>query len=72
VRVVPNVSGTVPFVSWLALGGQVGALAFLFDQIFGDTFDDAIGVEYLVTGTWEHPIITKVPTKVPANDADIN
>lgn len=60
VHVVPNVSGSVPIVSWLAWGGQVGVLAFILDQLFGDTFNSSVGTEYLVTGTWENPIIKKI------------
>lgn len=70
VRVVPNVSGTVPFVSYLAYGGQIGAIAFVFDQIFGDTFDSAVGTEYRVTGTWENPQIEKIEPKVPDESPD--
>lgn len=71
VRVVPNVSGTVPFVSFLAYGGQIGAIAFVFDQIFGDTFDSAVGTKYRVTGTWENPQIVKIEAKVPEESPDI-
>ena len=60
VNVIPNLSGTVPVVSWLAWGGQVGVLAFLLDQLFGDAFDTTVGTEYLVTGSWEKPVVTRV------------
>lgn len=66
VIVVPGVSGTLPVISWLAWGGQVGALAFLLDQIIGDQFDSAIATEYEITGSWENPKITKLKKEPPA------
>lgn len=60
VRIVPNVSGTAPVVSWLALGSQAGAVVFLLDQLFGDKFNNAIGIEYAVTGSWDNPIMKKI------------
>ncbi len=65
IRIVPNISGTAPIVSWLALGGQVGALVFLLDQLFGDTFDESVGTDYKVTGTWENPVIEKLTPELP-------
>ncbi len=61
VSVAPNVSKTLPVISWLAWGGQVGALTFLMDQLFGTEFNKSIASSYRVTGSWEKPIIKEIP-----------
>jgi uncharacterized protein YhdP len=68
VIVAPSVSGTLPVISWLAWGGQIGALTFLFDQIFGDQLDSSIATEYEITGSWDNPQIRKIE-KTPPDDA---
>ncbi|MGD8926665.1 MAG: DUF3971 domain-containing protein, partial [Thioalkalispiraceae bacterium] len=65
VIVVPSVSGTLPVISWLAWGGQIGALTFLFDQLFGDQFDSSIATEYEITGSWDDPQIRKIEKSPP-------
>lgn len=65
VMVAPSVSGTLPAISWLAWGGQVGALAFLLDQMFGDQFDSSVATEYEITGSWDDPQIKKIIKEVP-------
>jgi len=71
-RIVPNISGTAPIVSWLALGGQVGALVFVLDQLFGDAFDESVGTDYRVIGTWEHPQIERIgPIHPPSSSSDL-
>jgi uncharacterized protein YhdP len=59
-KIAPNISGTAPVVSWLALGGQVGALVFVLDQLFGNAFNESVGTDYRVTGTWENPVVEKI------------
>lgn len=61
VSVAPNVSKTLPVISWLAWGGQVGALTFLIDQLFGKDFNESIASTYRVTGSWENPVIKQIP-----------
>jgi uncharacterized protein (TIGR02099 family) len=77
VVVVPSVSGTLPVISWIAWGGQIGALAFLLEQVFGEQFDSSIATEYTITGSWDNPEIRKIekaPTEVfpeeSANDSE--
>ncbi|MEJ2391729.1 MAG: DUF3971 domain-containing protein [Gammaproteobacteria bacterium] len=60
VSVAPNVSKTLPVISWLAWGGQVGALTFLMDQLFGKQFNKSIASTYQITGTWEHPDVKQI------------
>lgn len=65
VMVAPSLSGTLPVISWLAWGGQVGALAFLLDQMFGDQFDSSVATEYEITGSWDDPQILKIKKEIP-------
>jgi len=60
VTVVPNVSGTVPIISWLAWGSQIGAVTFLLDQLFGEQVDESAATKYHITGSWEKPNIEKL------------
>ena len=69
VSVAPNVSKTLPVISWLAWGGQVGALTFLIDQLFGKDFNKSIASSYRITGSWEKPVIKQIPRpKQPTDD----
>ena len=61
VSVAPNVSNTIPVISWLAWGGQIGALTFVIDQLFGKEFNKSIATSYRVTGTWEKPEFKVIP-----------
>ena len=62
VSVAPNVSNTLPVISWLAWGGQIGALTFVIDQLFGKKFNESIATAYRVTGSWEKPEIKVIPS----------
>jgi uncharacterized protein (TIGR02099 family) len=61
VSVAPNVSKTLPVISWLAWGSQVGAVTFLIDQLFGKQFNESIASSYRITGSWEKPLIKEIP-----------
>jgi len=65
VSVAPNVSKTLPVISWLAWGGQVGALTFLMDQLFGSEFNKSISSSYRITGSWEKPDVKVIPKQKP-------
>ena len=70
VSVVPNVSNAIPVVSWLAWGGQIGALAFLLDQMFGDIVNTSVTTEYRITGSWDDPQIKKIEKEIPDDFLD--
>jgi len=66
VSVVPNVTGTLPAITWILGGGQVGAFTFILDQLFGSEVNKSAATRYHITGTWEKPVITKLkPEKQP-------
>jgi len=65
VSVAPSVSKSLPVISWLAWGGQVGALTFLMDQLFGKDFNKSISSSYRITGSWEKPVIKEIPRPQP-------
>lgn len=67
--IAPNVSKTLPVISWLAWGGQVGALTFLMDQLFGKDFNKSIASSYRITGTWEKPVIKEIPRPKPQQES---
>lgn len=60
VKVIPNVSDSLPAISWLAWGGQIGALTLLLDQLFGEQIDESVAARYRITGSWEKPEIEKL------------
>lgn len=61
ITVVPNLSGTAPVVGALAFGPQVGAVMLLFQRLLKKNVDEAARTEYRVTGSWDQPVIEKVP-----------
>jgi len=69
VSIAPNVSKSLPVISWLAWGGQVGALTFLIDQMFGKDFNKSIATSYRITGSWEKPIIKEIPRPKQAQES---
>jgi len=70
IRVSPAVSGTIPIISFLAWGGQIGALAFLIDTLIGDQMNDTLATEYTMTGSWDDPVITKLTPDIPEENQD--
>lgn len=71
VSVVPNVSGSLPVISWLLGGGQIGAFTFILDQLFGDEMDKNVATtNYRVSGTWEEPVITRMKPDNPNQPLD--
>ena len=59
VRVVPGIIDGVSIASG-AVGGPVGVAAgFVFGRIFREPLEQFIANDYLVTGTWAEPVVTK-------------
>jgi uncharacterized protein YhdP len=44
----------------------VGAVVFLLTEIFKKPLTQAGEERYHLTGTWDNPVLTKVPSKAPA------
>ena len=60
ISVSPSISSTIPVLTWITMGGGPAALVFLLDKLLGDEMNRSIAEEYVVTGSWENPVITKV------------
>ena len=62
----PSVGSSLPIVGALAAGVGVGAVVFLLTEIFQKPLTKAGESRYHLTGTWDNPVLTKVPSSVPA------
>ena len=62
ISVVPNVTGSLPAISWILGGGQIGAVTLILDQLIGGEVNKSAATKYHVTGSWEKPVITKLPS----------
>jgi uncharacterized protein (TIGR02099 family) len=60
VTVIPNVSGGLPIAGGLAWGPQVGAVLLILQKVFHSKIDKVAQFQYRVTGTWQHPKITRL------------
>ncbi|HEX4299960.1 MAG TPA: YhdP family protein [Gammaproteobacteria bacterium] len=65
----PSVSSSLPIVGALAAGVGVGAVVFLLTEIFKKPLTEAGEARYHLTGTWDNPVLTKVPSSSPPASA---
>lgn len=63
VTVIPQVSDTLPLAGGLAWGAQAGAIILLFQKLFKPEIDKAAQYQYRITGSWEHPTISRLEAK---------
>ncbi len=71
IRVSPSVSSTIPVISWLAWGGQIGALVFLLEKLVGEQMNNSISTDYTMTGSWDNPVIIKLkPVEAEESSGD--
>ncbi|HEY1772192.1 MAG TPA: YhdP family protein [Gammaproteobacteria bacterium] len=61
----PSVGSSLPIVGALAAGVGVGAVVFLLTEIFKKPLTQAGETRYHLTGTWDNPVLTKVPNSAP-------
>jgi uncharacterized protein (TIGR02099 family) len=61
-----SVGSSLPVVGALAAGVGVGAVVFLLTEIFQKPLSKAGEVRYHLTGSWDNPALTKVPSSAPA------
>lgn len=59
--VTPKLTASLPVAGAIAGGPAVGAAIYLAQKIFGKQVDKATSTQYLITGSWENPTITKQP-----------
>jgi len=60
--ITPYITSSVPIIAGIIGGPIVGVTAFLVNKIFGKLVDQISTYDYVVTGNWQHPHITKVQT----------
>ena len=56
-RVTPKIRQTLPLLGAVAVGTTVGWGLLLLQNLFGTVIDNAMEVEYRVTGSWDDPQI---------------
>jgi uncharacterized protein (TIGR02099 family) len=57
--VTPKLTASLPVAGAIAGGPAVGAAIYLAQKIFGKRVDKASSTQYLITGSWENPNVTK-------------
>jgi uncharacterized protein (TIGR02099 family) len=57
IRVTPKIRQTLPLIGAISAGGTVGWGLLLLQNLFKKSIDDAVEVEYKVTGSWDDPQI---------------
>jgi len=74
IRIVPNIRQTLPLLGAVAASSTVGWGLLLLQNLFKTAIDDAVEVEYHVTGSWDDPEIELIKAvdekqrKLPKND----
>ena len=57
IRVTPKIRQTLPLIGAISAGSTVGWGLLLLQNLFKKSIDDAVEVEYKVTGSWDDPQI---------------
>jgi len=68
VTVVPDVAATVPMVTALTQGPGVGAVVLLLKKLLEPNIDKAATIRYSVTGSWDNPLIDRLPDEVQVQE----
>lgn len=70
-QLVPKFKASVPIAAGLLAGPQAGVLVFIVDKLaegMGVDFNESAALDFLITGSWEEPVIE--PVEVEPEDAD--
>ena len=57
IRVTPKIRQTLPLIGAISAGSAVGWGLLLLQNLFKKSIDDAVEVEYKITGSWDDPQI---------------
>ena len=57
IRVTPKIRQTLPIIGAISAGSTVGWGLLLLQNLFKKSIDDAVEVEYKITGSWDDPQI---------------
>jgi uncharacterized protein (TIGR02099 family) len=70
VKVTPRIRQTLPLVGAIAAGSTVGWSLLLLQNLFKKVIDDAVEVEYRISGSWDDPEIELIKA-VDENQKDL-
>jgi len=56
-KVIPKIRQTLPVLGAVSAGSAVGWGLLLLQNLFKKVIDDAVEVEYQITGSWDDPQI---------------
>lgn len=70
VTVIPEVTASIPVLTWWLVDLPAGVLALALQKLFQSEIDDVVKFHYIISGSWNDPVITKVePEPTTANEA---
>ena len=72
VLVAPRTSGTLPLIGGLLGGPPVAAALLVTQQVFRDTLDRAVGMQYRVTGPFNEPNIERIRRRPQDGDDELD
>lgn len=65
VHVIPDLTASMPTLTAIAaLSPQVGLATYVLGKIFQSQIDEAAGVDYTITGSWDNPQVERVTAVV--------
>ena len=70
IRVTPNIRQTLPVIGAVSAVSSVGWVLLLLQNLFKKAIDDAVEVEYRITGKWDDPKIELIKA-VDENQQDL-
>lgn len=72
VKVLPNVTSSLPLAIGVAATPLAGAAVWLAEQLLRDPVSDLAQANYRVTGSWQNPKIESVSREAAAGGIDVS
>jgi uncharacterized protein YhdP len=72
VKVLPNVTSSLPLAIGVAATPLAGAAAWLAEKLLRDPVSDLAQANYRVTGSWQHPKIESVPREAVTSQSELS
>ena len=67
VHVIPDLTASMPALTAIAAASpQIGVATYVLGKIFQTQIDEAAGVDYTITGSWDSPQVERVTAAVSA------
>ncbi len=61
VKVIPSIGDSVAVAGAFAAGPAVGVAALVLQRLLKDPVGQMISYDYRITGSWDNPVVTKIP-----------